>query len=76
MKSGSTLTFVFLFLFVALMATTGLLYLQNRFYKQQNRELIIQNDSILSANLELKRSMQTTGSKQVSQQQEGGSRIN
>jgi hypothetical protein len=35
------------------MAVNAILYQQNRTYKHHNRELILQNDSILSVNLEL-----------------------
>lgn len=37
-----------------LLLVNGSLYLQNRYYRQENRELIIRNDSIVSENLELK----------------------
>jgi hypothetical protein len=40
-------------LMVASMAVNAILYQQNRTYKHHNRELILQNDSILSVNLEL-----------------------
>ena len=40
---------------VVLLATAGsFLYSQNRYYKKANRELIIQNDSIISVNIKLK----------------------
>lgn len=35
------------------LAVNGLLYQQNLTYKHHNRELILQNDSIISVNLEL-----------------------
>jgi hypothetical protein len=38
---------------IILVIAVGMLYLQNRSYKSMNRELIIQNDSILSVNLKL-----------------------
>jgi hypothetical protein len=40
-------------LMVASITVNGILYQQNRTYKHHNRELILQNDSILSVNLEL-----------------------
>ena len=38
---------------IVLIIAVSTLYFQNRSYKSMNRELIIQNDSILSVNLEL-----------------------
>lgn len=38
---------------VALLALNAYLFQQNNQYRHQNRALILQNDSILSANLEL-----------------------
>jgi hypothetical protein len=40
-------------LIVASVTVNGILFRQNRSYKQHNRELILQNDSILSVNLDL-----------------------
>jgi hypothetical protein len=37
---------------------TGCLFQENRKYKTENRKLIIQNDSIMSANIELKNFLQ------------------
>jgi hypothetical protein len=49
---------VVLFLFILLILTLGImnscLLVTNHSYRRQNRELIIQNDSILSINIKLK----------------------
>ncbi|HEY0354909.1 MAG TPA: hypothetical protein VGC29_01820 [Flavisolibacter sp.] len=51
---GSILLLI-LALAVVLLATAGsFLYSQNMYYKKANRELIIQNDSIISVNIKLK----------------------
>ena len=39
---------------ILLLMVNGSLYLQNRYYRLENRELIIRNDSIISVNIELK----------------------
>lgn len=44
--------------FLVLMVASGFLYQQNRIYQNQNRRLIILNDSILSENMELKNALQ------------------
>jgi hypothetical protein len=41
-----------------LVLVSGFLYQQKRFYQQQNRELIIRNDSVLSVNIELKNALE------------------
>ena len=53
MKSKRLAVMLLLGLTVASITVNGILYRQNRTYKYQNRELILQNDSILSVNLEL-----------------------
>jgi CHASE3 domain sensor protein len=40
-----------------LVIISGFLYQQKKFYQQQNRELIIQNDSVLSVNIELQNAL-------------------
>lgn len=40
-----------------LSAISGNLYRKNRIYEWENRQLLIQNDSILSENIELKNSL-------------------
>ena len=58
MKARSPL-FIFLFLGLAgMLVLNGFLYNKNAFYKHQNKALIIQNDSILSANIELKQELE------------------
>lgn len=32
----------------------GFLFVENTFYKNENRKLLLQNDSVMSANIELK----------------------
>lgn len=50
----------YIFLFVAgtiiltLSLVSGCLYHQNEVYRYENRQLILQNDSVLSVNIELK----------------------
>jgi hypothetical protein len=39
---------------VGLFILSSRLYADNRFYKQKNRELILQNDSLVSVNIKLK----------------------
>lgn len=53
MKSKRLVVMLLLCLTVASVTVNGILFQQNRSYKHQNRELILQNDSILSVNLEL-----------------------
>jgi hypothetical protein len=53
MKSKRLVVLFLLGLTVASVTVNGILFQQNRSYKHQNRELILQNDSILSVNLEL-----------------------
>jgi len=40
-----------------LLCISGFLFIENRFYKNQNRALFLQNDSIMSENIELKDSV-------------------
>jgi cell division protein YceG involved in septum cleavage len=50
---------LFLVFFVtALLALSGCLFKQGISYKMKNRELILQNDSLISVNIELKRTLQ------------------
>ena len=53
MKVRSALFFTIVGVFVVMLFFNGFLFIQNKEYKTLNRELIIQNDSILSANIEL-----------------------
>lgn len=53
MKNKRLAVGLILALMVTSIAVNGILYQQNRSYKHHNRELILQNDSILSVNLEL-----------------------
>ena len=64
MKRKSLPVFILLGVMVASIAANGILYQQNRSFRSQNRELILQNDSILSVNLELVN--QTNKSRRVS----------
>jgi hypothetical protein len=56
-KLGSVLFFlsIGLLLFIA---SSGYLYHQNNTYRNENRRLIILNDSVLSENIELKNALQ------------------
>jgi hypothetical protein len=48
------LIYIFIFLIIVLGVMSGCLYNHNRNYRQENRDLIIKNDSIISVNIELK----------------------
>lgn len=52
--SGSGVLLVMVIALVLLTTVGSCLYSENRYYKKANRELIIQNDSIISVNIELK----------------------
>ena len=53
-KIKITLLFwLFILLLIVLGAMSSCLYVSNSFYRRQNRELIIQNDSVISANIGL-----------------------
>lgn len=53
MKRKSLPVVILFILMVVSIAVNGVLYQQNQSYRHHNRELILQNDSILSVNLEL-----------------------
>lgn len=53
MKRKSLPVVILLALMVVSVTVNAILYQQNRSYRSHNRELILQNDSILSVNLEL-----------------------
>ena len=58
MKARSPL-FILLFIGLAgMLILNGFLYSKNLSYQHQNKGLIIQNDSILSANIELKQELE------------------
>ena len=50
---SSSLLFILVIALVVLTTVGSCLYTENRNYKEANRELIIQNDSIISANIRL-----------------------
>ncbi len=52
--TSSVVVYIAALVTVLLMVAVGFLYSQNKVYKQLNKELIIQNDSVLSINIELK----------------------
>ena len=58
LKASATRSSIFLSILICvvvlLLLVNGSLYLQNRYYRQENRQLIISNDSIISVNIELK----------------------
>jgi hypothetical protein len=60
MKRKSLPVFIMLALMVGSITVNAILYQQNRSYRTHNRELILQNDSILSVNLELINQTQKT----------------
>lgn len=53
--------FFLLGLFILFITTSGYLYHENKSYQHENQRLIIQNDSILSENIELKNRLQHKG---------------
>lgn len=55
-----TIKISLLFAVLLLLAVNAYLLHSNNQYRQQNRTLILQNDSILSVNLELKQGRQST----------------
>jgi CHASE3 domain sensor protein len=67
MKQSSAFTkplvfFTFGGLLVILLFVSGLLFHQNNVYRQENRELIIENDSVISVNIELRESLEKSSS--------------
>ena len=50
---GSIILSIMICSVILLLLITGSLYMQNRYYRQENRQLIIRNDSIISVNIEL-----------------------
>ncbi|MBD0280394.1 MAG: hypothetical protein ICV51_17850 [Flavisolibacter sp.] len=57
---GSSILSFLMVVIVFLMVFVGFLYNQNKEYRNKNRELIIQNDSVLSVNVELKAILNAT----------------
>ncbi len=57
---GSSILSFLMVVIVFLMVFVGFLYNQNKEYRNKNRELIIQNDSVLSVNVELKTILNAT----------------
>lgn len=60
MKVRSRLFFLLFFGFSIMTILNGILYTKNLSYKKENKGLIIQNDSILSANIELQQELKRT----------------
>lgn len=56
MKINYSLLLVFVIM--ALLALSGCLFKQSVSYQVKNRELILENDSLISVNIELKRELQ------------------
>jgi hypothetical protein len=65
LKVGPFLIFAALGSVIASLLFSGYLYNQNNSYQSENRKLIIQNDSILSVNIELKKALQHKASLSV-----------
>jgi hypothetical protein len=65
MKKGQFSSFTSIMLIIlsgiviTLSATTGYLYRQNKHFQSEQRELIIQNDSIISVNIKLTQALET-----------------
>lgn len=58
MKGRSLVLFLLILGFGIMALLNGFLYTKNLSYKKENKGLIIQNDSILSANIELKQELE------------------
>lgn len=54
---GRLKVFVVVSIGFVLLFVIGFLFFENRFYKNENRKLLLQNDSVMSANIELKDSI-------------------
>lgn len=52
------LLWLFILLIIVLGAMSSCLYVSNAAYRQQNRDLIIQNDSVISVNIGLTRELE------------------
>jgi hypothetical protein len=52
-RGNSPVLLALVVLIMSLIIVNGCLYKSNRTYRQENRNLIIQNDSVLSINIEL-----------------------
>ena len=57
MKTGYGLNVVLIICIVVLLLVTGFLYFRNTVYKNEHKELILKNDSIMGVNIELKDSI-------------------
>ncbi len=54
MKSKAVSFFLPVLIICILLFLNGSLYVRNNYYKKENRALLLQNDSIISVNIELK----------------------
>lgn len=52
-RSNSPVLLILIAISVILIVINGCLYKTNKVYRRENRDLIIQNDSVLSINIEL-----------------------
>lgn len=61
-KSAGRLNFLFIRVFAGLaviaIAFSGFLFHRNQLYLDSNRQLVLQNDSIISVNIELRKALQ------------------
>lgn len=55
---GSTIFYLLTGIILTLLLISGCLYHQKKAFQQQNRELIIQNDSIIAVNIKLQNALQ------------------
>ncbi len=62
---GDSIVLLVVLIVTVLLFVIGFLFVENRFYKNKNRELLLQNDSVISANIEIKNSIDSI-SKSVS----------
>jgi uncharacterized membrane protein YqiK len=49
---GRSKVFVIVSIVLVLLFVIGFLFVENRFYKNENKKLLLKNDSVMSANIE------------------------
>jgi len=64
---GARITVAMISLTCLLVITSGYMFIQNTKFESENRRLIIQNDSIISVNIELTNALQSTPANKAKQ---------